>query len=416
MPTRTLNPLELALLEQEGLPVTRRAPATRRAGPSFFETYHPETARANEAAAAIPLTREQQREQRILDRLDADQAAKHAGYRARQEALEDQKAAATMRGFETRRNVAPTAAPLGESPATASLMARRGMPEPDLEGELGPQFRQRNITRVSGAGPEAAALPPPRPIRRVTDAGGAFTDPDAAMGAEARARITPAVLAAEVGGSKRMVEVMGPDGKLRYVPESQAAGLTPGKAPRAVTGAERQSLSYFNRAKDASTTLATPDATGQSLEDRVAKSGLATQAGLQYLPNVLQTSDQQAYRQGQRSFTEARLRKESGAAIPTAEYENDAKTYFAQPGDTDEVIEQKRQAREVVLKGLQFASGQAYNEFYGGPEGGGGRGTTSAPSPPGPGPAAMVAMTNPAGDSYRVPADQVAEAKARGWK
>jgi hypothetical protein len=31
------------------------------------------------------------------------------------------------------------------------------------------------------------------------------------------------------------------------------------------------------------------------------------------------------------------------------------------------VIEQKRRARETVLKGLAFASGRAYEEFYGEP-------------------------------------------------
>ena len=85
----------------------------------------------------------------------------------------------------------------------------------------------------------------------------------------------------------------------------------------------------------------------------------------QYAPNVFQTRDQQRYRQAQRTFTEARLRKESGAAIPLAEYENDSRTYFAQPGDTPQVRTQKRQARQTVLNGLKFAAGRAYDEFYG---------------------------------------------------
>lgn len=126
-------------------------------------------------------------------------------------------------------------------------------------------------------------------------------------------------------------------------------------------GAERQSLAYFNRAKQASDDIG-------NMEDAIAKMGLAGQARLQVAPNILQSESNQRYRQAQRAFTEARLRKESGAAIPQGEYENDARTYFAQPGDGPEVIAQKRRARQTVLDGLKFASGKAYEEFYGAQE------------------------------------------------
>lgn len=123
-------------------------------------------------------------------------------------------------------------------------------------------------------------------------------------------------------------------------------------------GAERQALAYFNRAKQASDDIG-------GMEDQIAKMGLMGQTGLQVLPNFLQSESNQRYRQAQRAFTEARLRKESGAAIPQGEYENDSRTYFAQPGDSPQVIEQKRRARQTVLEGLKFASGKAHDEFYG---------------------------------------------------
>jgi hypothetical protein len=163
----------------------------------------------------------------------------------------------------------------------------------------------------------------------------------------------------------RVVQVEGPDGRPMWVRESDAVGKPAAQAARAVTGSERSVLAFYNRAKDAEGTISAPDQSGVTLEDKVAKGGLRTQLGLQYAPNIMQSSDQQAYRQAQRAFTEARLRKESGAAIPTSEYENDAKTYFAQPGDAPETIEQKRQKRQTVLEGLKFASGRAYDEFYG---------------------------------------------------
>jgi hypothetical protein len=176
-----------------------------------------------------------------------------------------------------------------------------------------------------------------------------------------------------VGGNKptapkeeRIVQVMGPGGTPIWVRESDAVGKPAAQAPRAVTGAERQSLAYYNRAKEAVDTVSATTNPGElALEDRVAKSGLKNQIGLQYFPNILQNSEQQAYRQAQRAFTEARLRKESGAAIPEHEFENDSRTYFAQPGDKPETIEQKRKARQTVLNGLKFSAGRAYEEYYG---------------------------------------------------
>ncbi len=175
---------------------------------------------------------------------------------------------------------------------------------------------------------------------------------------------------------QRLVQVMGPNGTPVWTWESAAAGMPAAQAPRAVTGQERQALAFYNRAKEAVDTLTTLRAGGSaSLEDVMANQNLLQQYQLGANINVLQNEAQQQYRQAQRAFTEARLRKESGAAIPMAEYDNDARTYFAQPGDSKAVIEQKRKMRQTVLEGLRFASGRAYDEFYG-------DGGASAPPPP----------------------------------
>lgn len=175
---------------------------------------------------------------------------------------------------------------------------------------------------------------------------------------EGKAKIDARYQPAPQPRDERLVQIMGDNGTPIWVRESQAVNKPAAQAARAVTGQERQTLAYYNRAKEA-------DESVVGLEDQIAQAGLGSQLQQQYAPNMLQTGPQQQYRQAQRAFTEARLRKESGAAIPVAEYENDAKTYFAQPGDTPQVREQKRMARQTVLKGLQFASGKAHDEFYG---------------------------------------------------
>jgi hypothetical protein len=157
----------------------------------------------------------------------------------------------------------------------------------------------------------------------------------------------------------RIVQVMGPQGTPIWVKESEAVGKPAAQAARAVTGQERTALGFYNRARGASEDI-------KPIEDMVSsKAGMASQLQLKYGPNWIQSPEQQAYRQAQRAFTEARLRKESGAAIPEQEFENDARTYFAQPGDSASTIEQKRKARQEVLNSLAFSSGKAYEEYYG---------------------------------------------------
>jgi hypothetical protein len=236
---------------------------------------------------------------------------------------------------------------------------------PGLRGEKPPEGYTlgTNEVRYDAAGKEVARGPAAQPMqhgdglrvvgRSLVGADGkvVYRDPEAPK--EPR--------------DERLVQIMGPNGTPVWVRESEAVGKPAAQAPRAVTGQERQALAYFNRAQKAIEDISATDEADTSLEDRVAKAGIMQQGRLQYAPNWAQSPENQAYRQAQRAFTEARLRKESGAAIPTAEYENDARTYFAQPGDSKETIDQKRKARQVVLEGLRFGAGKAYEEYYGEP-------------------------------------------------
>lgn len=169
---------------------------------------------------------------------------------------------------------------------------------------------------------------------------------------------------------ERIVQVMGPNGSPVWVRESEAVGKPAAQAPRAVTGVERQALAFYNRAKDAVDTLEKADSSGLALEEKMSKLGLMDQQRLGYEgvgSNYAKTPEMQQYRQAQRAFTEARLRKESGAAIPADEFANDARTYFVQPGDNAETIKQKRESRAKLLEGLGYSAGKAYEEFYGEP-------------------------------------------------
>lgn len=78
---------------------------------------------------------------------------------------------------------------------------------------------------------------------------------------------------------------------------------------------------------------------------------------------------QQQVEQAQRDFTNSVLRQESGAAISAGEFDNARKQYFPQPGDSPEVIAQKRANRQMAIDGFKISAGPGAKNF-------------SAPKPP----------------------------------
>lgn len=76
------------------------------------------------------------------------------------------------------------------------------------------------------------------------------------------------------------------------------------------------------------------------------------------LANTILNSDtRQVANSAQDEFIAASLRQDSGAAIPEEELERQRRILFPIPGDGPDAIEQKRQARLRVIKGLEIASG-----------------------------------------------------------
>ena len=128
------------------------------------------------------------------------------------------------------------------------------------------------------------------------------------------------------------------------------------KTDKPPTMAEGNAYGFYTRAANAEKDL-------RSVEGKISKYNLAQQGWMALAPYVAQPEDNKAYLTAQRQFTEARLRKDSGAAIPEHEFENDRRMYFPQPGDSGARIEQKRRARKVIIDALKKQSGNlAANE------------------------------------------------------
>lgn len=76
--------------------------------------------------------------------------------------------------------------------------------------------------------------------------------------------------------------------------------------------------------------------------------------------NSMISPERQKVIQAQRDFVNALLRKESGAAISQGEFENAQKQYFPQPGDSPQVIAQKRLNRQNAIEGMMQGTGKGY--------------------------------------------------------
>ena len=80
--------------------------------------------------------------------------------------------------------------------------------------------------------------------------------------------------------------------------------------------------------------------------------------------NVLVSGERGKAMDAQRAFINALLRRESGAAISSGEFDSYGKEYFPQLGDKPDQIEAKRKHRAEVIAGLARESGRGYRPTY----------------------------------------------------
>jgi hypothetical protein len=82
-----------------------------------------------------------------------------------------------------------------------------------------------------------------------------------------------------------------------------------------------------------------------------------------YLRTQVTSPIQQQYRQAQENWVRANLRKESGAVIGSDEMADEIRTYFPQPGESAQVIQQKQLARQVTQDAMKTSAGALYRPF-----------------------------------------------------
>ncbi len=161
-------------------------------------------------------------------------------------------------------------------------------------------------------------------------------------------RITPAQFEAAMKKQGLRVTSDGSGG----VTIEQGVGVAGNNAPPKLTVDAAKNTGFFIRTREANAIL-------NELEDQGTRFG---QQVLDSVPlglgNFGRDPDFQRFDQARRDFVNSILRRESGAVISDAEFENANKQYFPVPGDSPEVIAQKRQNRINAIEGLRVGSGE----------------------------------------------------------
>lgn len=114
-----------------------------------------------------------------------------------------------------------------------------------------------------------------------------------------------------------------------------------------LTEGERASLGYATRMTESGAII---DRVGENFTTKTSYGGS--------LPTALQSSERQVYEQAKRDFINAKLRKESGAAIPPEEFTNAERQYFPQAGEGTEVIANKQANRNNVIRNMFLEGGK----------------------------------------------------------
>lgn len=146
-----------------------------------------------------------------------------------------------------------------------------------------------------------------------------------------------------------------PDGSLEAIPGGPA-DKGPGGKPeeKPLREGEQNAAMFYNNADNALKVL-------EKMEDEGFRPDLGTALKTQ-LPGMLQgyalSPKEQMYIQAAKDFNAAKLRLESGASIPPSEELSQALIYMVRPGDSPEVIAQKRASRKKALEGLKFKAGR----------------------------------------------------------
>ena len=157
------------------------------------------------------------------------------------------------------------------------------------------------------------------------------------------------------------IPVVGPDGKPAMVQfgkhgEMRPTPYSPFQETKPSTEAERLAGGYAARMAAAERRLGEVGPLGEQTVGTTVVSKIPMVGG--YAERVAMSPEQQMYRQAQEDWVRAKLRKESGAVIGKEEMDKEISVYFPMPGDSEQVIKQKADARRNAFSAMTQSAGK----------------------------------------------------------
>jgi hypothetical protein len=159
-------------------------------------------------------------------------------------------------------------------------------------------------------------------------------------------------------GGQPQAAVPSPQGQPVQAPQTNE--IIPLTAPKAASNEQLNAAGFADRMHSAGTLLDKHEQQGLNAMDQFLTRS-------PFVPSVIGNTivgktnpDYQMFDQAKRDFINAQLRRESGAVIGQDEFDNADKQYFPQPGDSPDVIVQKREARKLAIESMGRSSGPNY--------------------------------------------------------
>lgn len=161
----------------------------------------------------------------------------------------------------------------------------------------------------------------------------------------------------------------------QYTPVTAGGQPLMGKGAGALTEAQGNAVAYGMRMQQADQILKPLENAGLKDTGKIRSGvsgtlgatpliGEALARGSDNIFNTLPTilgglnEDQQKTVQARVNFVTAILRKESGASISPTEFATAEKNYFPAPGDSNTIVKQKQEARDMAIKAMKIQAGK----------------------------------------------------------
>ena len=147
------------------------------------------------------------------------------------------------------------------------------------------------------------------------------------------------------------------------------AGMKPATEAKPPTAEQASAAGYSLRMQRAEQIMGNLSKQGESGKPGFGEiaAGSVPFVGGPTLENAARTPGRQLYQQAQEDWVRAKLRKESGAVIGEPEMQREITTYFPQPFDSPERIEQKRKARATAIEAMNIGAGGSTQRAPGAP-------------------------------------------------